>query len=243
MKLECIAIDDEPIALSIISRFCARTGYLELDTYSDPIAGTDRIRQQKPDIVFLDIEMPGFSGLELVKLFPKQCLVIFTTAHANFAVNGFELEAIDYLLKPFSYDRFEKAVGKARERITLRQLLENDSTETDDSKEKTITIKVEYKNVPVRLSSILYVEAMDNYVKIYMADKKVILSQMNLKGILQILPPGKFIRIHKSYVISRDKIVRFSKRQVSLINQMACLPVGRAYAEEFWTEMQNTVND
>lgn len=243
MKLKCIAIDDEPIALSIISRFCARTGYLELDTYSDPITGTDRIRQQKPDIVFLDIEMPGFFGLELIKLFPKQCLVIFTTAHANFAVNGFELEAIDYLLKPFSYDRFEKAVSKAREQITLRQLLENNSTETDDSKEKNITIKVEYKNVPVRLSSILYVEAMDNYVKIYLADKKIILSQMNLKGILQILPPGKFIRIHKSYVISRDKIVRFSKRQVSLINQTVYLPVGRAYAEEFWTEMQDTVND
>lgn len=232
------SFDDEPIALSIIRQFCTRAGYLELDTYSDPITGTDQIRQQAPDIIFLDIEMPGFSGLDLIKLFPKQCLVIFTTAHADFAVDGFELEATDYLLKPFSYDRFEKAVIKAKEQITLRRLLNNNSTAIDFPKEEIITIKVEYKNVPVRLSSILYIEAMDNYVKIYQTDKKVILSQMNLKSILQILPSKKFIRIHKSYIISRDKIVHFSKRQVSLINRALPLPVGRVYADSFWRDMQ-----
>lgn len=234
MKLTCIAIDDEPIALNIIQHFCNRIGYLELDVFSDPIRATSRVKETKPAIVFLDIEMPGFSGLDLAKRFPKECYIIFTTAHANFALEGFELEAIDYLLKPFSYERFEKAVIKVKEQMSLKSLALNKEASTSNNPQlDSIVVKVEYKNTPILLSTILYVEAMDNYVKIYLTDGKNILSLMNLKALLEQLPKENFIRLHKSYVVARDKIVHYNRKQVQLVNSQIEIPIGRTYYDAF----------
>lgn len=156
MNLKCIAIDDEPMALQIISRFCERHGNIELTTFTNPMNGMELVKKHKPDILFLDIEMGGINGVELAKNIPAGVFLIFTTAYARYALDGFELNAIDFLYKPFSYMRFEKAVNKAVELKTLQQL-----SATPVFSEESITLKVEYKNTTVWLKDILYIESMD----------------------------------------------------------------------------------
>ncbi|MGL4412019.1 MAG: LytR/AlgR family response regulator transcription factor [Bacteroidales bacterium] len=234
MKLNCIAIDDEPIALNIIENFCNRIEYLNLETYNDPVKGTLRVKETIPNIVLLDIEMPDISGLDLAKELPIECYIIFTTAHANFAIDGFELEATDYLLKPFSFERFEKAILKVKENIALNTLASKSTSDNSNIDiQESIVVKVEYKNTPIIIDSILYIEAMDSYVKIYISSGRSILSLMNLKAILKLLPKDRFLRIHKSYVVSRDKIVNYNRKQVKIINCTNSLPIGRTYYENF----------
>lgn len=224
--MKCIAIDDEPMALNIIVQFCKRMGDMELSTYTNPLAGWEQVKRTRPDIVFLDIEMGGVNGVELARELPAGVFLIFTTAYAQFAVDGFELNAVDFLHKPFSYMRFEKAVQKA---VRLRSLL--NMAETPVMNEEEITVKVEYKNVKIKLSTILYIEAVNNYVRFHIVDARPILSQMSMKSIMDLLPADKFIRVHKSFIVPRHRIASYSRTQVVLYNQDITIPVGRAYAD------------
>lgn len=224
--MKCIAIDDEPMALNIIAQFCKRMGDMELSTYTNPLAGWEQVKRIRPDIVFLDIEMGGVNGVELARELPAGVFLIFTTAYAQFAVDGFELNAVDFLHKPFSYMRFEKAVQKA---VRLRSLL--NMAETPVMNEEEITVKVEYKNVKIKLSAILYIEAVNNYVRFHIVDARPILSQMSMKSIMDLLPADKFIRVHKSFIVPRHRIASYSRTQVVLYNQDITIPVGRAYAD------------
>ena len=223
--MKCIAIDDEPMALNIIAQFCKRMGDMELSTYTNPLAGWEQVKRIRPDIVFLDIEMGGVNGVEMARELPAGVFLIFTTAYAQFAVDGFELNAVDFLHKPFSYMRFEKAVQKA---VRLRSLL--NMAETPVMNEEEITVKVEYKNVKIKLSTILYIEAVNNYVRFHIVDARPILSQMSMKSIMDLLPADKFIRVHKSFIVPRHRIASYSRTQVVLYNQDITIPVGRAYA-------------
>lgn len=224
--MKCIAIDDEPMALNIIAQFCKRMGDMELSTYTNPLAGWEQVKRIRPDIVFLDIEMGGVNGVGLARELPAGVFLIFTTAYAQFAVDGFELNAVDFLHKPFSYMRFEKAVQKA---VRLRSLL--NMAETPVMNEEEITVKVEYKNVKIKLSAILYIEAVNNYVRFHIVDARPILSQMSMKSIMDLLPADKFIRVHKSFIVPRHRIASYSRTQVVLYNQDITIPVGRAYAD------------
>lgn len=224
--MKCIAIDDEPMALNIIAQFCKRMGDMELSTYTNPLAGWEQVKRTRPDIVFLDIEMGGVNGVELARELPAGVFLIFTTAYAQFAVDGFELNAVDFLHKPFSYMRSEKAVQKA---VRLRSLL--NMAETPVMNEEEITVKVEYKNVKIKLSTILYIEAVNNYVRFHIVDARPILSQMSMKSIMDLLPADKFIRVHKSFIVPRHRIASYSRTQVVLYNQDITIPVGRAYAD------------
>lgn len=224
--MKCIAIDDEPMALNIIAQFCKRMGDMELSTYTNPLAGWEQVKRTRPDIVFLDIEKGGVNGVELARELPAGVFLIFTTAYAQFAVDGFELNAVDFLHKPFSYMRFEKAVQKA---VRLRSLL--NMAETPVMNEEEITVKVEYKNVKIKLSTILYIEAVNNYVRFHIVDARPILSQMSMKSIMDLLPADKFIRVHKSFIVPRHRIASYSRTQVVLYNQDITIPVGRAYAD------------
>lgn len=230
--MKCIAIDDEPVALSVISQFCKRIGDIELSVYSDPVVGINRVIETIPDIVFLDIEMNGISGIELAKSLPKGTCLIFTTAYAQFALDGFELNAIDYLHKPFSFSRFEKAVQKAKDLLQM-QILAQKSTLPDVE----ITVKVEYQNVRIAVADIQYIEAMDNYIKIYMMDARPVVSQMNLKKILQLLPEEEFVRVHKSYIVPVRKIAGFTKKYLILTYKSIEIPIGRSYAYDFMKRM------
>ena len=223
-KTTCIAIDDEPLALLVITQFCERFGGLELTAFSEPLVGLEEIRRRKPDLVFLDIEMNSISGLYIARDLPEECCFIFTTAHAQYALNGFELDAVDFLHKPFAYERFEKAVEKAIRRIETRR----------DRIPETIVVKQEYNNVTIPVNDILYVEAMENYTKIFRVSGSYILSRTNMKAIQEILPEESFLRIHRSYIVPVDKVEMFSKKRVKLVGQEIFLPIGRQFANHIY---------
>ena len=221
-KIACIAIDDEPIALSIIEQFCQRHGGLELRTFSEPQTGLDEIRRTKPDIMFLDIEMTDVNGLQIARQLPQACSFIFTTAYTEYAVDGFNLDAADFLHKPFSYDRFNKAVDRAMRQVAFLK---------DKEQMRSIVVKQGYANVLIAVSEIIYIEAMENYVKIYRESNVRTVSRMSLKSLIELLPAADFVRIHRSYVVAKSKICGFSKHSI-LLSPNVELPVGRLYANE-----------
>ena len=150
-RINCIAIDDEPIALLVIKQFCERKGNIELKTFCEPRIGLEEIKKDKPDIVFLDIEMNGLNGLEIAKKLPHNCCLIFTTAHAQYALDGFNLDAVDFLHKPIAYDRFDRAIEKA---------IRNISVWNNKNDQETIVVKQEYNNINILLSDIFYIKTI-----------------------------------------------------------------------------------
>lgn len=224
--IKCLAIDDEPIALSIIQRYCERRGGVELETYSAPLRGIQRIHEWLPDIVFLDIEMNGTSGIELAHRLPTSCCLIFTTAYAHYALEGFEVNAVDFLHKPYFYERFDRAMQKAEQWLHMRDLLR-----VSESSARQLLLKSEYKNVAVSIHTIIYIEAIDNYVKVHLSDGTSVLSKIPLRSIEDQLPPEEFVRIHRSFVVARRRIVCFTRSEVGLDKCDKRLPVGRKYAE------------
>ncbi len=225
--IRCVAIDDEPIALSIIDQYCRRRGDIRLETYSVPARGMRRIREWRPDVVFLDIELNGTSGLVLARELPPACCLIFTTAYAHYALEGFEANAVDFLHKPYFYDRFVRAVQKAEQWLRMHDLLAK-----AEAPDRRLLLKSEYRNVAVPIDTILYVESIDNYVRVHLADGRSVLSKIPLRAVEEQLPPGEFLRIHRSYVVPKSRIAGFSRTEVTLTNGAGTLPVGKTYAEE-----------
>lgn len=228
--IKCIAIDDEPIALNIISRYCERRGGLTLETYSSPRLGMQRVREWLPDIVLLDIEMNGTSGIELARQLPQSCCLIFTTAYVHYALDGFEVNAVDFLCKPYFYERFDRAVQKAEQWLRMHDLLN-----ASESPARQLLLKSEYKNVTVSVDTILYIESIDNYIKIHSADGSSLLSKMPLHAIEEQLPADEFIRIHRSFIVPRKRIGKFSRTEVILTKTSGSLPIGKKYADDVLT--------
>lgn len=218
--LKCVAIDDEPMALLVIEQFCKRKGGMELTTFSEPHIGLKEIRRTNPDLVFLDIHMDSISGLDIAGTLPEGCCFIFTTAYAEYALEGFNLDAVDFLHKPFSYERFEIAVEKVLRRIEFRR----------SSVPECLVVKQEYSNVNIPLSDILYIEVLGNYVKIVRSSGGHVLTRTNLKAITDLLPDKTFLRIHRSYVVSVSSVVSFTRTKVELSGVPELLPVGAQYA-------------
>lgn len=225
--MKCIAIDNEPIALSIISRYCEQRGDVELETYSSPRIGMKRICEWMPDIVFLDIEMNGTSGIELARQLPPSCCLIFTTAYAQYALDGFEVNAVDFLHKPFFYERFNRALQKAEQWLHMHDLLQ-----VSESATRRLILKSDYKNVTIFVDSILYIESIDNYVKVHLADGTSVLSKISLRAVSEQLPQGEFIRIHRSFLIPRIRITGFSRSQVTIGKDYRTLPIGKKYLDD-----------
>ena len=223
-KIKCVAIDDEPIALLILSEFCTRMGNVELATFNDPREGLGKIGSEKPDIVFLDIEMNGLNGLDVARSLPKGCALIFVTAHAQYALEGFNLDAVDFLHKPVAYERFVRAVEKAMRYAGAGGVHEDEP--------EVIMVRQEYSSVPLRLDEILYIEALGNYVKIVRSHGDAILSRLSIKSIGELLPSDRFLRIHRSYIVPVGKVFKYSSRSVTLACG-AVLPVGRVYSSDF----------
>ena len=222
-KISCIAIDDEPLALLILEKFCERKGNIHLTTFSEPSLGLESINIQCPDVVFLDIEMNGMNGLQIANSLNPACCLIFTTAHAQYALEGFNLNAIDYLHKPFSYERFERALDKAM-RMLNKCTIEAES----------IVVKQEYNNISITLNDIIYIEAVGNYSKIIRIGAGNILSRTNMKAMLTLLPAEHFVRIHRSYIVSIAQIETFNKRQITMRGNGKSLPIGQQYANELF---------
>lgn len=220
-KIKCVAIDDEPLALDVIEKFCQRIGGVELSVFSDPALGIEMIQREKPQIAFLDIEMENINGLTIASKQPEDTCFIFTTAYLEYALEGYELDAVDYLHKPFAFARFQTAFSKALRRIR-GNIAENN---------RSILVKEEYNNVHIPLTEILYIEAMEGYVKIYRENDVYTVSRVILKNIGNQLPDREFIRIHRSFIIQKSKVKSFNKREVKLKNGKI-LPIGRQYAND-----------
>lgn len=226
--VKCVAIDDEPLALEVIRKFCERIGNIELQTFSDPAIGLEVIRREKPSVAFLDIEMENVSGLTIASQLPEETCFIFTTAYLNYAMDGFELDAVDYLHKPFAFGRFQTAFAKAMRRI------EGVRKPRDGS--RSLLVKQEYNTVSVPLDSILYIEAMEGYVKIYREGGICTVSRIILKNIGSQLPENDFLRIHRSYIVPKAKIRSFNRQSVCLVTGLT-LPIGRQYQNEVLARM------
>lgn len=222
--IRCVAIDDEPIALSIIKEYCNQYGGIELNVFTSPVAGMEYIRSSKPDIVFLDIEMNSHNGVALAKDLPVGTCLIFTTAYANYALDGFNVDAVDFLHKPIFYSRFEKAMAKAKIFIQHTEV---------EPLAGCITLKVDYKNVIVNLKDIIAIEAMDNYVKIFRKNLPTVVSQITMKEIEAMLPDDCFVRIHRSFIIAIPFIEKYSNKTVYLHHFPRPVPAGRKYIKAF----------
>lgn len=222
MNIKCIAVDDEPLALELVSKFIEQTSFLVLEEkFDNAIQALGYLHQHEVDLIFLDIQMPDLSGMELARILdgknsavkPK---IIFTTAYNQFAIEGYKVDALDYLLKPFSYEEFLKASTKAYHHY------ENQSKTALDKQqvEKQVTfifLKVEYQLVKVMLNEIAYIEAYKDYVKVYLVEKpNPILSLTSLKNMEDMLPADKFMRIHRSYIINLEHIASISRNTVNI---------------------------
>lgn len=227
MSIKCLAIDDEPIALSILKKYCERRGGIVLETYSSPRTGMQRAGEWQPDIVFLDIELNGTSGLELSRRLPAGCCLIFTTAYAHYALDGYEVNAIDFLHKPYFYERFCRAMEKAEEWLRMHDLLL-----ASQQARRQLVLKSDYKRVSLPIDRIVYIESLDNYAKLHLSDGSTLLSKISLSRLCQQLPPQEFIRIHRSFVVARNRIAHFTRTRVRLTPGDRLLPIGKKYATE-----------
>jgi two-component system, LytTR family, response regulator len=222
--LAAIAIDDEPIALEVIKKLSSRIPFIELRaSFTDAFKAVEFLQQEVIDLLFLDIKMPDISGIELLKSLTNPPMIIFTTAYSEHAVQGFELNAVDYLLKPFSAARFLKACQKALEQFELRK--EN----RIPVEAKPVFIKSGQDQVRVDLDKILYAESNGNYIK-FILENQTILSRLTMSETEALLPSTAFIRIHRSYIVSIKKISKIEKRSIWISQTQ--LPIGAGYLHE-----------
>lgn len=233
--LKCIAVDDEPLALKLVETFIHQTPFLELlCTCDNAVDAMGIIREKQPDVIFLDINMPNLTGMELARLLQDQSgplpRIVFTTAYNHYAIEGYRVNAVDYLLKPFSYEEFLRASHK------VLQLHEeaNNQFQTVTVEDEFIFLKVEYQWVRISLKDITYIESLKDYVKVHLEDsQKSLLSLISLKALEEKLPSSKFMRVHRSFIISLDKISAISKNSI-FIDKIE-VTVGEQYKEAFKT--------
>jgi DNA-binding LytR/AlgR family response regulator len=223
MQIKCVAIDDEPLALELIREYLSGFPQLQLMyTFNDAVSGGEYVRKNEVDLLFVDINMPDITGIELVKSLQEKPAIIFTTAYKNFAHEGFELDAVDYMLKPISRERFAKGVNKAIEYIKYKKTAAG-------NEQDALFVYSEYKLVKILLEDIEYIESMEDYIRIHLAGSKPIMCLMPLKKVLEKLPSQKFKRIHRSYIVPVKKVKALQNKKLELRNGTE-LPVSDSYA-------------
>jgi two-component system LytT family response regulator len=224
MKYKCLIIDDEAPAHKVLHAHIAKTDLLEIagDVY-DGKEAIDFMRKTKVDIIFLDIEMPKLTGLELLQCLPYHVAVIITTAYDNFGFEAYQNDVVDYLLKPISFPRFLKAINK------VNNLLGSSSQPAEKIKFPDIELKYEGILKVIQTKKVLYIEAVGNYIKIHFENEKPLLIAQTMKYISSLLPPEHFTRIHKSFIVKREAIAEIKKAEMILSNKMV-LPIGRKYS-------------
>lgn len=224
--MNAIAIDDEPLALKVIESLCEKSEGIKLQrTFTQPGEALKYLQSTSIDLIFCDIQMPSMSGINLVKALQQNMMVIFTTAFSEYAAVSYELNAIDYLLKPINQERFTKALTKAQEYLDY---LNNKSKGTDNY----IFIRADYSLNKILLADILYVEGLADYIKIYIKDRRTIVTRIPMKDMMDKLPAADFIRVHRSFILPISKIESVRGRTI-----FACekeFPIGRTYSVDFF---------
>jgi len=219
-----IAIDDEPIALDVVKSHATKVPFIELKaTFTNAFDALIYLQQNKTDLIFLDIKMPDISGIDFLNSLNNAPMVVFTTAYSEHAVKSFELDAIDYLLKPFSLSRFLKACNKAQELYTLR-------SKPDQGEEMTsIFIKDGYEQIKVQLNDILFIEAAGNYTKIFLEGDRSLSTRVTIGDMQLMLPAKKFIRTHRAFIVARGKVSKFDRVQINITYHT--IPIGPTYTQ------------
>lgn len=228
--IKCVAVDDSPLALRLLEDYIHKVNFLTLEySFTNAIEAAGILRRKKAHLLFLDIQMPDISGISLLGALEYKPKVIFTTAYPDYAVEGFNLDAVDYLLKPFSFERFFKAVSKAKEQLNELFLQE---TEADAA---FIFVRSGYETVKIVLNDIMYIEALKDYVQIFTVHKKIV-SLMGMKEILAGLPGEEFVRVHRSYIIPLSKVTRITSRKVYIGEKE--IPLGESFRKEFFAKVR-----
>ncbi|HOW41313.1 MAG TPA: LytTR family DNA-binding domain-containing protein [Bacteroidales bacterium] len=229
MNLRCLAIDDEPLALKQIEAYIRKTPFLELvKLCNSAIDALEFLSSDSADLLFVDINMPDLNGMDFVRSLREKPAVIFTTAYSEYALDGFKVDAVDYLLKPISYNDFLKAVNKARvfaESSRQKPVL-------DVSGPDHLFVKADYKIVRIELSSIKYIESMHEYVRIHLSNDKPVMTLLTLKAIEEQLPSERFMRVHRSYIVNKEKIRVVERNRIIFENNVA-IPVSDQYRDAF----------
>jgi two-component system response regulator LytT len=237
MILRCLAVDDEPLALGLVCSFIEKTPFLELaGKFSSAVDALKVIGESAADLIFLDIQMPDLTGIELARVIEKtpgkMPRIIFTTAFNQFALEGFKVDALDYLLKPFNYEEFLKAASKAKSYFELVQRAEEPAGIAAQPREEYLFLKVEYQLVRVAYHDILYIEGLKDYVKVHLqSTSKPLLSLTSLKSLEERLPSSRFMRVHRSFIVNLDKISSVTRSNIQIGADP--VPVSEQYKEAF----------
>ena len=230
LKITCIIVDDEPMAVQLVKSYVGKTPFLSLKgTFNSAIEAMDFIQNTPVDVLFLDIQMPDLTGLAFSKMIPKQSRIIFTTAFDQYALDGYKVEALDYLLKPFDYAEFLTAATKAKTWFSMVQTKPETSTIVP---KEFLFVKSEYKQLRIKLSDVLYFEGLKDYIKIWLKDNpKPILTLMSLKSLEEELPETDFMRVHRSFIVSTKNIEVIERSQIIINNQR--ITVSEQYKSKF----------
>jgi len=230
MNIRCLIIDDKPLAIDILADYTQKVPFLELvGTTTNPIEGLSIIREQNIDLVFLDIQMPELTGLQFMKITGKQCKVILTTAYSKYALDGFEHDVIDYLLKPIAFDRFYRAAEKAKQ--VIGKSTEKGIQSNIETNPEYLFVKTEHRIQKLNLKDILFIEGLQNYISIQTSNERV-LSLQPLKKIEESLPTKDFVRVHKSYIVALRHISAIERSRIFIGDTV--IPVGDNYREGFY---------
>ena len=233
--IKCIAIDDEPLALKQISSYIDRTPFLVLtQSYSSAIDALSKIKSEEVDLLFVDINMPDLNGLDFVKSLKTPPKIIFTTAYEQYALEGFKVDAIDYLLKPISYPEFLKAAQKAKEWFELTSA-KNDTVASND---EFLFIKSEYRILRIDYKNIKYIEGMKEYVRIHLTNDKPVMTLLSMKKLSEQLPHEIFMRVHKSYIVNLKQITTIERSRI-VFDSNVYIPVGDQYKNDFQHYIDN----
>lgn len=224
--INAIAIDDEPLALTVIRSLCDKSGTIDLQkTFTQPTEALKHLRKFPTDLIFCDIQMPAMTGINLVRSLQQNTMVIFTTAFSEYAAVSYELNAIDYLLKPVNQKRFTQAIAKAQEYFDY-------ITKKDQNTDKNIFIRSDFSLVKIPLADILYIEGLADYLRIHIKERKPIVARMPMKDMMEKLQSNDFIRVHRSFILPFNKIE--SVRGTTIFIGDKEFPIGRTYADEFF---------
>ncbi|MBI3521327.1 MAG: response regulator transcription factor [Bacteroidetes bacterium] len=219
--IKAIAIDDEPIALKVIENFCREIETITIEkTFSNAEDGLKYLKKFPADLIFLDIDMPNLNGIDLYKQVKQNTVVVFITSRADYAVEGFNLNALDYLLKPFTFERFKQAADKAKDYFAVnnnQKLIQH------------IFVRADYSLQKITLDDILYIEALDDYLKIHLFQQKTIVARMTMKAMLEKLPATDFIRVHRSFIVPIKKVESLRNKVFQIGDKK--IPVGNSYEE------------
>lgn len=223
--INAIAIDDEPLALKVIESLCEKHGGIQLHrTFTQPTEALKYLRKYPTDLVFCDVHMPAMTGINLVKALEQKTMVIFTTAFSEYAAISYDLNAIDYLLKPINQKRFSQAISKAQDYLDFLN-------KKDMVSEKSIYVRADFTLVKIPVIDIQYIEGLADYLRIYIKDRKTVVARMSMKEMMEKLPPDEFIRVHRSFILPLNRIEGVRGSTIYMAGQ--AIPLGKTYADDF----------